>query len=109
MFEPDIVLYPRGCPTRSLSGPEIALLIEIADSSIAGDTRQKARRYSALGVAHYWVVDVTRALIHIFEGAGPQGYADRRLIEREQEVIPPFADAPPFRLADLGIPAPAIF
>ncbi len=40
------------------------------------------------------------------------GVAEQRATwqsERVTEVVPPFADAPPFRLADLGIPAPAIF
>jgi len=46
VLEPDIVLYPRGRPTKTLKGADIALLIEIADSSIAGDTRQKAHRYA---------------------------------------------------------------
>lgn len=109
VLEPDIILYPRGRPTKTLQGPEITLLIEIADSSIAGDTRQKARRYAALGVAHYWVIDVTRALIHVFASPTPGGYAERRLIEREQPIAPPFEGAPPFHLADLGIAEPAVF
>ena len=109
VLEPDIVLYPRGRPTKELKGPEIALLIEIADSSIDSDTVQKARRYATLGVAHYWVVDVTRALIHVFEDPEPGRYTKRQLVERDQPIIPPFENAPPFRLADLGLPEPAVF
>ena len=109
VFEPDVVLYARLEDTKSLKGNAIALLVEIADSSFAFDSREKARRYALHGVQHYWVVDATRGALLVFSEPGQTGYASRRLFDATEAVVPPFAGAPPFRLADLGIPMPAAF
>lgn len=42
------------------------LVIEIMQSSADRDLREKRLRYAQAGVPEYWVVDLTRRLIHVF-------------------------------------------
>jgi len=65
--EPDIVVA-RGPAERYANrhpgAADIALLVEIADSSLARD-RHKARIYAREGVAVYWIVDLPDSVIEI--------------------------------------------
>lgn len=104
VVEPDIVLYPRHLPTRTLTGPELALVIEVADSSIPSDTREKARLYARNAVAHYWVVDVSRRLLVAHGDSGPAGSLSVRRLPACTALAVPTARVPDFRLADLDLP-----
>ena len=46
--------YSRGRPVAE----DVLLVIEVAESSLAVDTGEKADLYAAAGIADYWVVDV---------------------------------------------------
>lgn len=58
--EPDLVVV-RGAPTdylrRHPNADDVALVIEVADSSLARD-RLKSRLYARAGVTSYWVVNL---------------------------------------------------
>jgi Uma2 family endonuclease len=59
VFEPDIVLVtePSQVSGRAIEGVP-ALLVEIlSPSTTAYDRTTKGRRYAALGVPHYWIVE----------------------------------------------------
>jgi len=66
-----IAEYARRTPGSS----DVALLIEVSDSTYRTDTGVKLRRYEASGVAEYWVVDLNRRRVevrrHTGEGFGP--------------------------------------
>jgi Uma2 family endonuclease len=66
--EPDLavcVLEPHRY-TRAHPLPEqIALICEIASSSLAYDRTEKAAAYAASGIPEYWIVDVDRRAIHV--------------------------------------------
>ncbi len=49
----------------------VALVAEVADTSLAIDLGRKAAIYAAAGVAEYWVVDLGARLIH--QHWSPQG------------------------------------
>ena len=51
---------------RRPTGPDIALLIEVADSSLLFDTTVKANLYARAGVEDYWVVDVNARRTLVF-------------------------------------------
>jgi Uma2 family endonuclease len=58
--EPDVALVrgePRDYLSRHPSGADIALIVEVADSSLARD-RAKARIYAAASVPVYWIVNL---------------------------------------------------
>lgn len=54
---PDFYVYTRGVALPDLSAKDIALIIEIADTSLATDIGTKARIYAQSGIREYWVVD----------------------------------------------------
>ena len=69
--EPDLAVVP-GEPDmyseRHPTGAEAALVIEVADSSVAID-REKARLYARAGVENYWLVNVIDNQVEVFSGA----------------------------------------
>jgi Uma2 family endonuclease len=66
--QPDIALLAKASPeyyTRQPRGDELALIIEISDSSARFDLTTKARLYARAEVHEYWVVDIPRATVTI--------------------------------------------
>lgn len=104
MLEPDVVVYARGLDTRTLSASEIVSLIEIPDSTLPFDLREKARGYAGFGVDPMWVVGATRRQTYVSNQPAANGCPARRVVSPDAPLPPPFADAPPFRLADLDLP-----
>jgi Uma2 family endonuclease len=78
--EPDIVLTsePRGEGLIPLHS--VALVVEIADTTLSGDMKRKAMIYARAGVPEYWVVDVTAKAIHQLWSPEGEAYAERREI-----------------------------
>ncbi|HEX8534344.1 MAG TPA: Uma2 family endonuclease [Allosphingosinicella sp.] len=76
MPEPDIVLT-----SFRANGPvpldTVALVIEVADTTLATDLGRKADIYARVGIPEYWVIDLNedRCLLHM--GTGPDGYAEQ--------------------------------
>ena len=76
--EPDLVLTdePDGAgpvPLRS-----VALIIEVADTTLTGDLGAKAAIYARHGIPEYWVVDLTGRRIIQHSRPGTQGFANTR-------------------------------
>jgi Uma2 family endonuclease len=86
LLEPDLAVWPTGERPRDVRGPDLALLIEVADSSISYDLRVKAPRYARHGVRDYWVVDAVRQTIRVHRLPGEAGYADVDEFEAHQPV-----------------------
>lgn len=51
---------------RVLRPDEILLVVEIAETTVARDKGMKRIKYAMAGIAHYWVVDGKRSVIHVF-------------------------------------------
>ena len=77
--EPDIVLTTyRGDGVVPVG--TVALLIEVADSTLATDLGRKADLYAQAGVPEYWVIDLNenRALLHAHPRSDGSGYDGQR-------------------------------
>lgn len=74
MLAPDIAVLPSGLASQDAGGRDIALIVEISDSTLAYDLGQKALLYAAHGVRDYWVVDLPARQLHIHRSPGPEGY-----------------------------------
>jgi Uma2 family endonuclease len=64
--EPDLAILQRVNPEHSRRHPrgdELALVVEVADSSAAFDLSRKAALYANAGVPEYWVVDLKRRTV----------------------------------------------
>lgn len=67
MLEPDFVVYnaSRRIADSDLTGPDLRLVIEVADSSLDYDLGTKASLYAAVGVDEYWVVDAVKRAVRV--------------------------------------------
>ncbi len=59
VFEPDLVVVTnRGQITRrGIEGPPALVVEVVSESTSIYDRTTKSRRYAALGIDHYWIVD----------------------------------------------------
>lgn len=64
----------------------VALLIEVADTTYAKDSGLKRRAYARFGVAAYWVVHLNRRVVEVY-AAGPGGL-DLAATHTENEEVP---------------------
>jgi Uma2 family endonuclease len=94
-FEPDILVAPRLIRTDRLKGPDVLLLIEIADSSHVRDLQVKAPRYAEHGVRDYWVVDVVAHKTILHRQPSPTGYAEITEHSADAALIPLLLDISP--------------
>ncbi|MBI3634667.1 MAG: Uma2 family endonuclease [Candidatus Rokubacteria bacterium] len=56
--------------------PDVLLLIEVADSSLAYDRRTKLPLYARAGVTESWLVDLEANRVEIYRGPTETGYRD---------------------------------
>ena len=101
-LEPDILIHAGNVLPEDVRGPDVLLVIEVADSSIAKDLKPKARLYAKHGVRHYWVLDAENRRAFLHTGPGPEGYAEIRELDDEGVLTLPFEPALVIRIADLG-------
>jgi Uma2 family endonuclease len=74
-LEPDFIVFRRSSRLASLSGPDVLLAVEVADSSLDYDLGRKSRIYAEHGVHELWVIDAAQRATHLHLGPGPGGYA----------------------------------
>ena len=100
--EPDIAFHRPGTVITDLDGPDLLLVIEVADTSLRYDLGRKADLYAEQGVPELWVIDAHRRVTFVHRQATANGYAvlDERAGE---DTLRPIA-VPGFtmRLADAG-------
>ncbi len=100
---PDVAVV-AGSPRTIARDPGTALLVvEIADTSFAYDTGDKASLYAAAGIADYWVIDVNDRRLHLFRDPRPDPAAKYGASFAQVSVLLP-ADT----VAPLAAPAHAV-
>src|SRR5205823_692360 len=86
--EPDISVA-RGGPEDYEDhhpGPgDVAMVVEIARTTAAKD-RRLARVYAAGDIPVYWIIDVRRRCVEVYEGLAGGQYASTRVF-RETEIL----------------------
>jgi len=78
--QPDLVVakyYKHWYRKRHPEPEDIHLIIEVAQSSIQYDTREKLQMYALAGIPEYWVIDLNDYKIHVYRQ--PEG--DKYLFE----------------------------
>ena len=85
--QPDLALV-EGLPPGRLPGPaEIALAVEVADTSLTYDRERKLPLYAEAGIPEAWLVDLTDDTIEVYSEPGPRGYGRVARFEREGRVV----------------------
>nr|WP_242063246.1 Uma2 family endonuclease [Nostoc sp. FACHB-892] len=62
---------------------EIFLLIEVADTTLDMDRKQKAPLYANAGIADYWILDVNQRQVFIFREPLFQGYNQQLILQED--------------------------
>jgi hypothetical protein len=91
---PDVVVL-RGPDTiygtRLARADDVALLVEVSDTTYAKDSGPKLRRYATYCIRVYWIVDLNRRLVEVYTrpfGRGKQAGYGQCNIYREGDRIP---------------------
>ncbi len=88
--EPDVIVLRR--TSRSLAGnpapDDLALVVEIADSTLRQDLTAKARLYARARIEEYWVVDLNHRRLHILRDPAEGGYRVRIELGEGDSVSP---------------------
>lgn len=71
---PDIFVHAVQHKVDQVRGPDVLLLIEVSDSTLAYDLGRKAKLYAKHGVGDYWVVDVYGRRVVVHREPSQDGY-----------------------------------
>jgi Uma2 family endonuclease len=107
--EPDVAIVagPRRAYTTA-HPTTAALIVEVADSSLAYDRDAKASLYAKAGIADYWLINLTDRQVEIYRGAAPDSaafigwrYTERRVAGVGETVSPLMVPAATIAVSDL--------
>jgi Uma2 family endonuclease len=88
--EPDLAVV-RGevadYDNRDVTAADVAMAVEVADSSLSADRDDMARVYSGGGIPVYWVVNLVDRQIEVYTGPGPAGHAVKNVFGLNQDVV----------------------
>jgi Uma2 family endonuclease len=103
-LEPDVVIYPRTSGLRGLTGANVLLVVEIADSSLRYDIGRKAALYASFGIRELWVIDAIRLTTRVFREPAADGYRDAQDLSSADRLVPLIApEAFALRLDELEL------
>ena len=75
--QPDVtVLRRRAYKDRRVSADDVALLIEVADTSLSYDRRTKLPLYARAGIPEYWIVDCAAEAVEVYRNPSEDRYRD---------------------------------
>jgi Uma2 family endonuclease len=107
--QPDVALlrpraddYARGKP----GPPDLLLVVEVADTSLAYDRQTKLPRYAATGVREAWLLDLEADALEVHREPRPDGYALIRRYRRGERASPEALPDVALAVEDL-LPPPA--
>jgi hypothetical protein len=92
--EPDIALVRGPLPSRANSHPrpgEVAMLVDVAESSLAHDRTVKARSFARAAIPIYWIVNLPERQVEVYTdptGPGPQPAYRTRQDHAETASVP---------------------
>jgi Uma2 family endonuclease len=97
----DIGILPFAVLPPDARGPNMLLVVEIADSSLASDIGIKAAAYASGGVHEYWVINARTRTTLIHRDATAEGYRSLTEVAADQVVTPTLVPELAIRLSDL--------
>jgi Uma2 family endonuclease len=87
--EPDVAVvridtdeYQESHPTPD----DIFLIVEVADTTLYTDGKQKAPAYAKAGIADYWVLNVNKRQVHVFREPDGENYRQAILLNEEDTL-----------------------
>ena len=101
---PDVALLrrrPDDYVDSHPTGSDALLVIEVADSSVLFDRNSKSRLYAGGGVPEYWVVDLTRNSVAVFQNSENGRYTEEHDFRHGQSWSSPALGGRTVAVADL--------
>lgn len=106
--EPDVLIvagsrmvYQDHHPTP----PEVRLLVEVSDATLAKDRGKKMQEYAQAGIVDYWIINLISRQIEVHRNPGPlptgHGYKLRRVLLEGESIAPLLAPDHPVNVTDL--------
>jgi Uma2 family endonuclease len=91
--EPDLALVrgdARAYGFRHPAPQDIALVVEVSESSLSEDRRQKYRVYASAAIPVFWIVNVVDGQVEVFSGpsgvSGTPSFARHDIYKAGQEI-----------------------
>ncbi len=87
--EPDLAIVRFDNHEYSFRHPEVAdiyLLIEVADSTIAKDRKQKARIYAKNQILEYWILDLQKRQVYVFRQPEESVYREELILNSSDSI-----------------------
>ena len=104
VLDPDFMLLkPRELSyRRALPAPtDVALLVEVADSSLRNDEQIKRPVYASAGIPDFWLVDVGAEKIVVYRQPQGNTFADVQTYAGDDQIAPLATPGFKVRVADL--------
>jgi Uma2 family endonuclease len=99
--EPDVVWVTRKDYNRHPEPHDVLLLIEVADSSLEFDRREKLAVYAEAGIPEYWIVNLIDEQIEVYRNPSGGTLQEKSIHRGDDAIHPsalPAASLPPSRL-----------
>jgi Uma2 family endonuclease len=99
--EPDVVLAPGPADRYSTHHPspdEIALVIEVADSSLEFDREEKSRVYARAGIPIYWIINLRDSTIEVYSAPT----SDQRVSSYQRKDVYTIHDSAPLSVPGMA-------
>lgn len=102
--QPDVVAFLSSYKdylTRIPGASDIALVVEVSDSSLAFDLNTKARLYARAGIAEYWVVDIQGRRVFSHRQPANGAYDSVKTYSATESIAPLASPTTPFDLRNI--------
>ncbi len=87
--EPDL-MWVRAADYRQRhpTAADVELAVEVADSSLQRDLKEKAALYAEAGIVEYWIVDANASCVHVFRYPKGTEYTDQLVAHCGDRISP---------------------
>jgi Uma2 family endonuclease len=106
--EPDIFVLAQpitAFAARNIVSSDLILLVEVSETTLRYDLRNKAALYARAGIIEYWVADISGRRFIVHRNPGADGYAQVTEYTADETVSPLARPDTAVRVADLLPPA----
>ena len=90
---------PRDYLDNTPDASDVALLVEVAETSLDFDTTDKLRVYASAGIPVYWIVYLVNRRLEVYCEPHTGGYRSRQELAPDQQVSVVIAGASVGRIA----------
>lgn len=80
---------------------DVALLVEVSDTSVTVDRIVKGPEYAAAGIPEYWIVNIPQGQLEVYREPGPTGYRQTIILGADDRVTATAAPDAAILVSDL--------